>query len=405
VTKRKATALGLGAGALAALLAHAAYWYLPRERASTPSPAALARLGERQWTVVAWVPFPHQNLARLEHRVGDLRRWLALVLPAGSAPAERLPSFGPWLVPPARELVVAERGPELVVELETFPLVAAAARASGRLAGNPWLAGGAVALGRGRPAVVGWEGRRWRLRTGFTAPAAPAATEAANAGAALARLRLGEERRWLPAGEYRLERIGGVLELRAGEFEEPALPPLGQREPRPAAWSVERVGGRGVRALVVWEEEGAMPPFPAATTLRRGAVEGLRLPGEELLRVAGSEPRRRRVAGFELRALAATELAAAGPLAVELARRLADHPAVTSYAGLRPERLAAASRRLEKRLRGLPLGRLLDLEPGRLAAALGPLAGCSASVLEIRREARSLRWRLCVEEPPEVSSR
>ncbi|HEX9799344.1 MAG TPA: hypothetical protein VGC00_04140 [Thermoanaerobaculia bacterium] len=402
--KRHATALGVGAGALAAVVAHAIYWYVPRERPSAPSAAALARLGEPGWTVAAWVSYPHQNLACVGRRVGDLRRWLAMVLPPGRASADRLPHFGPWLVPPSRELVVAERGGELVVELDVYPTIGLVARASGRLARNPWLVGGEVALSGGRRASVSWEGRRWRLRTATTRVPEPSSSTAATSPA-LARLRLARDFAWLPAGEYRLERAEGSLELRSGEIAGLGAPPLGVREPRPAAWLVERGEHRAARALVIWEEEGSMPPFPAALTLERGGMGRLRLPGEELLRIAGGEPRRRRAAGFELRALAGAEIEAGTTLAAELAALLAERRGLQRYAGLRPDRVAAAARRLAASLRGLPLGQLLGVEPERLAAAVAPLAGCAASVLEVRRAPRGVRWRLCLDEAPAVPAR
>jgi hypothetical protein len=83
VRKRQAIAIGLAAGAAAALVAHGIYWYLPRERAAEASAGARARLEDPAWEVVAWVPYPHQNLGLLESRVGDLRQWLALVAPPG----------------------------------------------------------------------------------------------------------------------------------------------------------------------------------------------------------------------------------------------------------------------------------------------------------------------------------
>ncbi|MCM2269979.1 MAG: hypothetical protein NDJ75_07745, partial [Thermoanaerobaculia bacterium] len=217
--KRSAIALGVAAGALAACAAHVVYWYLPRERPARPSPAAEAALAESGWEAVVWIPFPHQNLGLLERRVGDLRRWLELVAPPGRIAADRLPSFGPWSLPPARELVVAQRGEELAVELAVYPTVALVARASGRLAGNPWLAGGDVELGRGRAARVTWTEGRWRLASVLRERAPDAAADASGGGDregtgrrdALARLRLGRDvGRW-PAGSYRVERGGDGL--------------------------------------------------------------------------------------------------------------------------------------------------------------------------------------------------
>ncbi|MCM2270808.1 MAG: hypothetical protein NDJ75_11950, partial [Thermoanaerobaculia bacterium] len=327
--------------------------------------------------------------------------------PPGRIAADRLPSFGPWSLPPARELVVAQRGEELAVVLAVYPTVALVARASGRLAGNPWLAGGDVELGRGRAARVTWTEGRWRLASVLRARAPEAAAGAAGNGSrdgtirrdALARLRLGRDvGRW-PAGSYRVERGGDGLAVLGGRAPAAALPPLGADASRPAAWLVERTGRR-VGGTVIWRQPGPMPPFPAALTLDRGRAGRRRVPGEELLRMAGGEPQRTQADGFQLRALSAREIDLGRPLAAELAALLAARRGLAVFAGARPDGLAEASRRLSDRLAGLPLGRLLGVSPERVTALLAPLGGCAATVLEVWSEPRAVRWRLCVDEAP-----
>ena len=146
--------------ALAALAVHVVFHYLPRARAARPvgelaepfprSPAARFEL---------WLPHPHQNLARLDRSVGGLRVW-ASQLDAGRA--IELPSFGPFLVPPARELrAELGRDGELRVAARIYPAIAALARAAGAVAGNPWLAGGEPP---GHPgASVSWRNTTWSL--------------------------------------------------------------------------------------------------------------------------------------------------------------------------------------------------------------------------------------------------
>jgi hypothetical protein len=400
--KRHALLVGLAAGAGAALVAHAAYWYAPRERAAQPSEAVRARLAAEEWEQALWVPFPHQNVGLLERRVGDLRRWLELVAPEGSGTADRLPTFGPWALPPARELFVAQRGEALEVDLAVFPTVALLARASGRLAGNPWLAGGEVDLGRGRSGTVEWMAGRWRL-TSSPPPArreVPPAAMAGDEAPALARLRLARPIGQLPAGAYRLVRQPDGLALLAGRPPAAAPPLLGETEPRPAGWLVERPGRRGVAATVIWPDEGPMPPFPAAVTLDRGGARRRRVPGEELLRLAGGEPRRELAGGFTLRALSEAELERGRPLAAELQALLATRPGLDLYAGARPDALALAARRLANRFAGLPIGRLLGSSPERLEAQLAPLRGCGATALEVWERPPAVRWRVCLAEPP-----
>lgn len=404
--KRSAIALGVAVGAVAAWAAHVVYWYLPRERPARPSSAAEATLSAAHWEAAAWIPFPHQNLGVLERRVGDLRRWLELVAPPGRLAANRLPSFGPWALPPARELVVAQRGEELVVELAVYPTVALVARASGRLAGNPWLAGGDVELGGGRAARVNWTDGRWRLASVFRERPQAASRAAAGGGAgegaferdALAQLRLRRDfGRW-PAGRYAVERGIDGLAVLGGRAPAAAVPPLGAGASRPAAWLVERIGRR-VAGTVIWKGTGPMPPFPAALTIDRGRTGRRRIPGEELLRMAGGELQRAQADGFQLRALSAREIELGRPLAAELAETLAARSGLVVFAGARPAGLAEASRRLSDRLGGLPLGRLLGFSPERLTALLAPLGSCAATVLEVWDEPRAVRWRLCLDEP------
>jgi hypothetical protein len=52
-----------------------------------------------------------------------------------------------------------------VVVAEVYPVAALFARLAGKLAGNPWLAGGAVSF-RDRPAWVEWRGSSWVVRIG-----------------------------------------------------------------------------------------------------------------------------------------------------------------------------------------------------------------------------------------------
>jgi hypothetical protein len=48
------------------------------------------------------------------------------------------------------------------------------------------------------------------------------------------------------------------------------------------------------------------------------------------------------------------------------------------------------------------VGRLLGISPERLLALLAPLDGCPVSVLEVWREPRAVRWRVCLDEAPQA---
>jgi hypothetical protein len=209
--KMKRIALVAGAVVLAALLgAHVVYWYLPRERAvaprlgagggAAPAPAGgaagepLQVLAAGAYDVCVWVPYPHQNLGALAAAIGDLQDVVgaAVRLSSGeggeaSAPRprepEEAPTFGPFEVPPASELVACSdlAGRRLRVVARIYPALAVVAKLAGRVAGNPWLAGG-VAGGSTR---ISWQGRLWTVTAGPEAPrptkAPPGAATAASA--------------------------------------------------------------------------------------------------------------------------------------------------------------------------------------------------------------------------------
>jgi hypothetical protein len=201
--KMKRIAVLGGAVMLAALLAaHVVYWYLPRERAVAPRlgagggaavPAAgaaggsaggaagepLQVLAAGAYDVCVWVPYPHQNLGALAAAIGDLQDVVgaAARLSSGeggeaSAPrpreAEEAPTFGPFEVPPASELVACSdlAGGRLRVVARIYPALAVVAKLAGRVAGNPWLAGG-VAGGSTR---ISWQGRLWTVLAGPEGP-------------------------------------------------------------------------------------------------------------------------------------------------------------------------------------------------------------------------------------------
>src|ERR1700716_624761 len=124
--KRLLLVVALG---LLLLAGHVVYWYGPRARADAPDPRGAA---------VA---------SRL----------------AGSAAAAEPPSFGPFEVPPASEIVACSdlRGGRVKVIARIYPIIAAVARLAGTLAGNPWLGGGEA----GRVSVA-WSGSQWTVTVG-----------------------------------------------------------------------------------------------------------------------------------------------------------------------------------------------------------------------------------------------
>jgi len=405
--KRAAAGWGVLAGALIASVAHVGYWYLPRERGGEPMADETRRLlSDPKFDAAVWIPFPHQNLAVLQQRVGDFRAWARLLAGGDGARGDRLPSFGPVVVPPAYEMAVAwRRDGRNAAAIRVFPLVGALARVAGRLAGNPWLAGGEVPLERGRRGHVSWHQGVWRLDLTGDSDPGPAPRPAAAEPAPLALLRLGAAVGPLPAGSYRLIRSGEEVELRLGTFSrELPVPPLAGSDP-PAAWRLEVQGEQQLSATLLWEREGPVPPFPAAAALRVGEVSMPHLPGEELLRLAGRKPLNASEGACEIRALDRGELDLARQAAPELLGAAAGNRRLRTWIGVDPEGLAAAARRVAARFKGLPLGALLGVDPAQLADRLTPLEGCGASSLAVEGDPPAVLWRLCPERPESAASR
>jgi hypothetical protein len=186
---------------LALLGAHVVYWYVPRERAVAPRLPRVERGGSADeplrllaggaYDVCVWIPYPHQNLGVLAAAVGDLQEVAAAAArlsagepPPGSKDPEEPPTFGPFEVPPASEMVACSdlAGGRLRVVARIYPALSLVAKLAGRLAGNPWLAGGDA--GRSR---IAWNGRLWSVAAGEASPpAAPVPPPAAPSATATA---------------------------------------------------------------------------------------------------------------------------------------------------------------------------------------------------------------------------
>ena len=98
--------VGILVAAILAALAHGLWWYFPGERPSRPS-SALSGPGPDD-EVWIWIAFPHLNLAELKSSVEDSDELIAaLARLIGREGPRELPTFGPFPVPPAREMVLA----------------------------------------------------------------------------------------------------------------------------------------------------------------------------------------------------------------------------------------------------------------------------------------------------------
>jgi hypothetical protein len=124
-----------------AVAGHILYWYAPRERAAAPEPGGLAAqlLASGEYGACLWVPYPHQNLGKLSGSIADGSEWIAAAARVAELPAPVLPSFGPFAVPPSKEVAACSDldGRRFLLVARVYPGLAAVARLAGQVAGNP----------------------------------------------------------------------------------------------------------------------------------------------------------------------------------------------------------------------------------------------------------------------------
>lgn len=394
---------GLLVCALTALIVwHVQVWYLPRERPARldPDSPVAQLLAASGYPVALWIPYPHQNLAMLDQAVGGGEVYAAAVARLAELRPLRLPAFGPFRVPPARELTMAASGSgeRFAVFARVYAPFALFARLAGKLAGNPWLAGGETELS-GRPVVVAWQGSVWTVVGGL--PPELSETLAQELPPSLALLRVGRATGTLPAGLYRLERDGSSFEIRSQtalaesvHFEPAAFERLEgvllvvsgrSDENAPAARSLAYFAPRGER---FWE-------MPRVASLYQPGRNRYKLPGEELLKIAGREPRQAQAAGWSISALDRKSLKAAEVLAPDLAGLVSSGRLVRGV-WLDPRGAYEEIGRIGAALEAIPLVPRRELERSRDAQeVLAPLAARFRWIsLVVTDEPEALRLRL-----------
>lgn len=406
--RRLAVPLLLGVLLVAGAL-HYRRYFAPGERAGVASPELAALLAEDSpFDSAVWIASPHQNLGALDERVGDLEPYLGELSRLAGVASPKLPRFGPFALPPARELAVgwSGSGERFLGVARVEPGIVWLAQLAGRLAGNPWLAGGRVESA-GRAYEVRWRGSLWIVAGGLPAEIDPARWAAAGAGfdlsgPAIARGLFREAVGPLPPGRFDLLRGPDGLEVRSGE-----LPARDQAAsewtfPGVALWvsSTDRgpVGGPGL--LLLWEAaEGAIP---RVAVLQRGGGRSFRLPGESLLELVGAgEPAHR--LGWWVRGTQKSARQDALSMVPWFERHL-PRPGGRGGKGAwlgRAGRLvpAASARTLEllvSNLEKLPL--IPAAEVRRIAAGarlLAPFHDCAAIAFEVWHEPEGVRLKLC----------
>jgi hypothetical protein len=363
---RLAWALG-GTVLVLATVAHLVFWYAPRARAVRPDPRDLpaAVLAGSPQPMRLWLAYPHQNLAA--GRAGTLDQLAGILGPS-------LPAFGPFRLPPSRELAVASGPGGGVAVARVYPGLARVARAAGRLAANPWLGGGSVGID-GREGAVEWRGSLWTARWGDGAlPEAAFAPEALPAGerprAVLAWLdpeALGLD---VPArtGLWALEASDGALLLErlasGGEVAPAAVgrvalaPDPGDRPEELAllAWRQRAAGREAVLLLDQAQDPGVLRLPSAALAESATADRRFSLPAEELYEALGAKLRRA--------AHGEWSIVGTDRRSVELARRLLPSarsgeaaPAGDRWEiGLRPAAVHRLARAVDEAFQALPVG-------------------------------------------------
>jgi hypothetical protein len=303
---------------------------------------------------------------------------------------EEAPTFGPFEVPPASEMVACSdlAGGRLKVVARIYPALAVVAKLAGRVAGNPWLAGGVAGSTR-----IAWQGRLWTVtagpeaprlpaapRTPAAPPATPAAAPAPPETAAAATPELPESlavvhwtgaRPEIPPGYYALTRSGSDLSLAlvaagggggAGSAAPAALPGVAGPLPsllvavgpdwrgvEPFAAAAGGLGGAAVAArppaaLALFETGGShlstlgdLPGLAVFNATAPGAAAGpvrWRLPTEGIFRVLAGRLPTADLAGWRILALDPGSLRQAEALAPRLAALVPPVPAgVTVPAG------------------------------------------------------------------------
>ena len=308
-------------------LGHFYFWYWPRFRPAAPSPTSEIVglvMGETGLDVRVWIPYPHQNLGALERRLDGLDSILvALGRLLGSAPLG-LPSFGPFQVPPAREMAVATdfSGQEFVAAARVYPVAAWLFRAAGWLAGNPWMAGGELTL-RGRLVRVKWQGNIWWAATDAS-EGHPREVDLA-VGECSALLRLSRRLGPVPSGLFRFDASGNRLLLTSdlvaqSETQRPKHP---LQTPGVAlSWARITTAAEAARSIQSWIvlsatefDRGGLPPV---MVLQAGGSETLELPGERFLKALGAQVFRESRGAWEWRAYDQESLALGGGLIAPL---------------------------------------------------------------------------------------
>jgi hypothetical protein len=280
------------------LAGHLYFWYWPRPRAGRPDSESVAGqlvLAHDGLPYRLWLPFPHQNLKALEQHLGSAGSLRQASVELAGFDIFKVPSFGPFRVPPSREILLAtdeDRGRMLMV-VRMYPVIRWVLRAAGRVAGNPWLAGGEIQLGD-RDVEIRWVGGDWIASSaGLDLDVIAQDVVAMDLFAAF---RTTESIGVVPGGLYALELDKSRLSVSSVTSR---FPPKTAVSSFVGSTGVALVSAHfppadvreGVNALALLVRTGSdAAQVPGAVIVHRGAEKRWNLPGERLLSVAGIQP-------------------------------------------------------------------------------------------------------------------
>lgn len=319
------------------------YW--PRERPAVPDPDGLAArlMASGAYEACFWMPYPHQNVGELSEVVSDGSGWLEAAARVAGVPPPVLPSFGPFAVPPSKEIAVCSDldGERFFVAAQIYPGLGTVAKAAGTVADNPWLAGGEITETRGtgdavveRVLRVAWNEGAWTVSGGDGPPVVGPVKQPLLHPRSLGIVRLEREISGFSDGDYLLRRREGDLEL-ARDSSEPApnVPDPSEGGPRPvllaisgASWPDAEPRPLAPAAFALFEtgeEEGTkFGPFgklPGAAIFHPPGSKRFSLPGEGLTGLLAGGLPKAEVAGWQIVAMDGGSLRQAEALAPRLA--------------------------------------------------------------------------------------
>lgn len=297
---------------LAAAVGHVFFWYVPRPRPSAPDPASacVQLIGGSEYPVGLWIPFPHQNLGVLAELASGDPQYLEALRRLAGLPETPLPAFGPFPVPPARDLAVVsdESGENFALAARIYPAMAVLAKLGGRLAANPWLAGGEVYLD-GRAAQVEWRGSTWWVTSGL-APAPAQSQQSVDLDqAAWAWIEMRQPAAPLPAGSYLL--TGSAAEGFDLATHDPVAPPgrLQQAGFGGDELFLLALAGREnhlaepAGALMLFELDDDSHDLPRSAVLSEPGSDRWQIPGESILELGGRHLYQGQAAGWQIDAI------------------------------------------------------------------------------------------------------